>query len=363
MPVPHHETRMPVTEAQILDALKQVKDPDLHADIVSLGFVKDIRIVGGSVAFTVEMTTPACPFKEQLEREAREAVASIEGVDEVVVTMTARVRTREQAPADLLPNVRQIIAVASGKGGVGKSTVTVNLAAALAREGARVGLLDADVYGPSIPLMMGADGEAPLTRNSKILPIYRHGVGLMSLGFLLQEGQAVLWRGPMVAATVKQLLSDVDWGELDYLLVDLPPGTGDAPMSLAQLVPLTGVVVVTTPHSVAANIAGKASSLFKRLNTPLLGVVENMAGYVCEHCGEVTRMFAGEHGEELARSLGISFLGSIPLDPAISAAADAGIPSILAAPDRPQARAFELVAGNLARSVSVMAASKEPAPA
>lgn len=354
-----HDRNVPITEAQVLDALRSVHDPDLHRDVVSLGFIKDVRIVGGSIGFTLELTTPACPVRDVLEQQVHAAVMAIEGVEEVDVTVTARVRPRDTAPADLLPNVRQIIAIASGKGGVGKSTVTVNLAAALAREGARVGLLDADVYGPSIPLMMGADGEQPLTRNSKILPIYRHGVGLMSLGFLLQEGQAVLWRGPMVAATVKQLLSDVEWGELDYLLVDLPPGTGDAPMSLAQLVPLTGVVVVTTPHSVAANIAGKASALFRRLNTPLLGVVENMGGYVCEHCGQVTRLFAGQDGADLAQQLGVEFLGSIPLDPAVSAAAEQGVPSIIAAPDRPQATAFETVAGNLARMVSVMAVSRE----
>lgn len=347
--------QMSITEAQVLEALRTVEDPDLHADIVRLGFVKDVRIVGQSVSFTVELTTPACPVKDILKAEAEEAVAAIEGVDEVVVTMTARVRARETAPADLLPGVKQVVAIASGKGGVGKSTVTVNLAAALAAQGARVGLLDADVYGPSIPMMMGAHGEHPVTRDSKILPIERHGVGMMSLGFLLQEGQAVLWRGPMVAATVKQLLEDVDWGELDYLLVDLPPGTGDAPMSLAQLVPLTGVVIVTTPHAVASNIAGMAAQLFRRLNTPILGVVENMGGYICAACGATTPVFSGLSGSDLARSLQTAFLGSVPLDPAVSAAGDAGVPSLLSCPDSPQARAFLSVAGALAREISKVA--------
>jgi ATP-binding protein involved in chromosome partitioning len=251
---------MDVTADRVLDALRAVQDPDLHRDIVALGFVKDVKVVGGHVAFTVELTTPACPVREQLEEQCRAVVASLEGVEVVEVTMTAQVRSRPSEAEDLIPGVRQCIAVASGKGGVGKSTVTVNLAVALAQEGARVGLMDADVYGPSVPMMMGLQDERPMTRDSKIVPIRRFGVGTMSLGYLLEEGQAVLWRGPMVAGTVKQLLADVDWGELDYLLVDLPPGTGDAPMSLAQLVPLTGVLLVSTPHSVAANIAGKPSS-------------------------------------------------------------------------------------------------------
>ncbi len=213
--------------------------------------------------------------------------------------MTSRVRERQDKPADILPGVSHIIAIASGKGGVGKSTCTVNLAVALAKTGASVGILDADVYGPSIPLLMGANGTHPMTSNDKILPIEKFGLRMMSLGFLLEEGKAVLWRGPMVAGTVRQLLADVDWGELDYLLVDLPPGTGDAPMTLAQQAPLTGVVIVSTPHNVASNIAGKSVALFRRLNTPVIGVIENMGPYLDERTGEVVKMFSGASGDSI----------------------------------------------------------------
>lgn len=263
-------------------------------------------------------------------------------------------------PEDLLPGVKHCVAIASGKGGVGKSTVSVNLAVALARTGAKVGLLDADVYGPSIPLMMGCD-ERPFTSNDKILPIQRHGVALMSLGFLLEEGQAVLWRGPMVATTVRQLLADVDWGDLDYLLVDLPPGTGDAPMTLAQQAPLTGVVIVTTPHHVAANIAGKSVQLFRKLGAPMLGVVENMAGFACPNCGEVTHVFAGLTGEQLAAENDMPYLGSIPLDPMISQSADKGVPSVTANPNGPQAKAFAEIAGRLAQQISIASHSRKEA--
>lgn len=341
-----------LSEAAVLDALRQVQDPDLHRDIVTLGFVKNVQIEGTKVSFTIELTTPACPVKDLLQAEAEGVVMAI-GATEVDVEMTARVRSADREQTPLIPNVKHCIAIASGKGGVGKSTVSVNLALALAQTGARVGLMDADVYGPSIPLMMGVQGEQPLTANNKILPIQRHGVALMSLGFLLQEGQAVLWRGPMVAGTVKQLLEDVMWDELDYLLVDLPPGTGDAPMSLAQLVPLTGVVLVTTPHHVAANIAGKSIQLFRRLNTPLLGVVENMAGYRCPGCGTVTRVFSGMTGEELAAQYGMPFLGSIPLDPEISHASDEGEPALVAYPESGYAKEFRAIAGRLAAEVSV----------
>jgi ATP-binding protein involved in chromosome partitioning len=351
---------MPVTEPQVLDSLKKVIDPDLHRDIVSLGFVKNLLVDGGHVAFTIELTTPACPVREQLQSEADAFVRQIDGVESVSIEMTAQVRSREAKQDDLIPQVKHCIAIASGKGGVGKSTVTVNLAVALAQTGARVGLMDADVYGPSIPMMMGAAGEQPFTRTdpdtgqSKIVPILRYGVKLMSLGFLLEEGKAVLWRGPMVAGTVRQLLADVDWGELDYLLVDLPPGTGDAPMSLAQLAPLSGVVIVTTPHHVAANIAGKSVHLFRRLNAPIIGVVENMAGFACPNCDTVTSIFSGSSGEELAAEYKIPFLGSIPLDPTVSQAGDLGVPSVVAHPERYQATSFKEIAGKLAQQASIL---------
>ncbi|HXH60788.1 MAG TPA: Mrp/NBP35 family ATP-binding protein [Fimbriimonadaceae bacterium] len=348
---------MPVTEQSVLDALRSVEDPDLRADIVRLGFVKEVQIDGPNVSFKIELTTPACPVKDLLQDQAREAVLALGGVENVEVEMTARVRERQTEKEDLAPGVRQIIAVASGKGGVGKSTVSVNLAVALARQGAKVGLLDADVYGPSVPLMMGVAGERPLAQDQKIVPIERFGVRMMSIGFLLEEGQAVLWRGPMVHSTLRQLLGDVLWGDLDYLLVDLPPGTGDAPMSLGQLVPLSGVVIVTTPHGVAANIAGKAASLFKRLGSPLLGVVENMGEFACPSCGTVTRVFAGTTGEELAKSLEAPYLGTVPLDPLVSECTDSGAPCVAAHPDSVQAKAFVEIARRLAAQTSILAES------
>lgn len=349
---------MPITETQVLDALRVVMDPDLHRDIVTLGFVKDVQITGGDVAFKVELTTPACPVKDLLKQQSEDAVKAIPGVASVAVEMTAQVRPRQAVQDDLIPGVKHCIAIASGKGGVGKSTVSVNLAIALAQQGARVGLMDGDVYGPSIPLMMGTD-ERPFSDGNKLVPIEKYGIKMMSLGFLLEEGQAVLWRGPMVAGTVRQLLQDVDWGDLDYLLVDLPPGTGDAPMSLAQLAPLTGVVIVTTPHHVAANIAGKSVALFRRLNSPILGVVENMAGFVCPNCDTVTQIFAGLTGEELARQYGIPFLGSVPLDPSISESGDRGMPALIAHPERPQAEYFRSVAGKLAQQISIAAMTRK----
>jgi ATP-binding protein involved in chromosome partitioning len=346
---------MAVSKEAILEALKQVMDPDLHRDIVTLGFVKDVRECDGTVAVNIELTTPACPVKDRLKEQAEQVILAVPGVKVANVEMTAQVRNREVSPEDMIPGVKHCIAIASGKGGVGKSTVSTNLAIALAQAGAKVGLLDADVYGPSIPLMMGCADDRPESDGKMILPIMKHGIAMMSLGFLLEEGQAVLWRGPMVAATVKQLLVDVAWGELDYLLVDLPPGTGDAPMSLAQLAPLTGVVIVATPDHVAANIAGKSIVLFERLNTPIMGIVENMSGFVCPHCGETTKVFSGLTGEDLAAQHGVPFLGSIPLDPMVSHASDEGVPAMVAFPDRPQTEAFRLIAGQLAAQASISA--------
>lgn len=351
------------TEQDVLDALRRVEDPDLHRDIVSLGFVKEVRIEGSRVHAVVELTTPACPVKDLLKDQCVDAIESLPGVESAEVEMTARVRETDRGAEDLIPSVKHCIAVASGKGGVGKSTVSVSLAVALAQTGAKVGLLDADVYGPSIPMMMGWQGNHPPTEDQKIKPLEAYGVKLMSLGYLLQEGQAVLWRGPMVASTVKQLLGDVNWGDLDYLLVDLPPGTGDAPMSLAQLVPLTGVVLVATPHDVAATIAGKSVQLFRRLNAPIIGVVENMSGFVCPCCGTETKVFAGKSGETLAQEIDVPFLGSIPLDPAVSAASDRGVPPNIAAPESRQAEAIRAIAGRLAQQASIQAMEGNALPA
>lgn len=342
------------TSDDVLSTLRTVQDPDLGRDIVTLGFVKDVVVDGGAVSFKVELTTPACPVKDQLRDECHSKVLAL-GFEKVDVEMTARVVERPKEGRDLLPNVAHCIAIASGKGGVGKSTVSVNLALSLAATGARVGLLDADIYGPSIPMMLGVEFERPFTRDNLILPIKKHGLSMMSIGFLLEEGQAVLLRGPMVAGTVRQLLGDVDWGELDYLLVDLPPGTGDAPMTLAQIAPLTGAVIVTTPHHIAANIAGKAAQLFTRLNSSILGVVENMAGYVCPSCDAVSQIFTGMSGDELANRLKIPYLGSIPLDPTISRSSDEGVPARIAYPQSIYSKAFDLIAGKLAAQASIEA--------
>ncbi|MFN3689499.1 MAG: Mrp/NBP35 family ATP-binding protein [Fimbriimonadales bacterium] len=337
-----------VSREQVLDALRNIVDPDLHRDIVSLGFVKDVAICDGAVKVVLELTTPACPVKEQMKAQAERFIAQLPGVSAVNVEMTAQVRGRTVAPEDLLPEVKHVIAIASGKGGVGKSTVSVNLAVALAQSGAKVGLLDADIYGPSIPKMLGCQGEHPLVESGQIIPIRRYGVSVMSIGFLLEEEQAAMWRGPAT-----RVLPMWRWGALDYLLVDLPPGTGDAPMTTAQTVPLTGVVIVMTPQAVAASIAGKSVALFRRLNAPILGVVENMAEFVCPHCGQRTTIFPGPGARAFAEKLHVPFLGSVPLDPAVSIASDSGQPAVIAAPDSAQAQAFRAIASKLAAAVSV----------
>ncbi len=350
---------MQVTEEMVLGALRSVRDPDLGRSIVDLGFVKDVKICGGNVAFTLELTTPACPVKDMLEQEARGAVMSLPGVESVTLELTSRVVQGRTADHELLPNVKHVIAVASGKGGVGKSTVSCNLAISLAETGAAVGLVDLDVYGPSIPRMMGCHEEQPRVFEHKLVPIVAHGVKLMSIGFMMRDEQAGIWRGPIVAGTVRQLFGEVDWGELDYLIADLPPGTGDAPMSAAQLVPLSGVVIVMTPQEVAARIASKSIIMFRKLNAPIVGVIENMAGFVCPNCGVESQVFPGPGGRELARQFQAPFLGSIPLDPLVGESSDKGLPSVLAYPDRPQAHAFRQIAGQLAAQITIFSVSGE----
>ncbi len=352
-----------VTESQILEALKVVQDPDLHRDIVSLGFVKDVKVCGGNVAFKVELTTPACPVKDLLRDQAHAVVAALPDVDHVEVEMTAQVRGSQQA-GPLIPGVKNVIAVASGKGGVGKSTVATNLAVSLAQYGSSVGLMDADVYGPTIPLLMGADAQ-PELQGDKIVPIERFGVKIMSMGFFLEEGKAVVWRGPMIGKFLNQILADVLWEDLDYLVVDLPPGTGDAAMSLAQLIPLTGVVIVMTPQDVAQHIANKAIDMFRQLeaaggsHVPILGVVENMSGFICPNCGVESALFRKGGGEKAAERLGVPFLGAIPLDPTITVSGDSGIPAVVMDPDSKQAEAFRNMAGQVAARVSTLAVTSK----
>ena len=344
-----------VTPEQVLSKLRLVQDPDLHRDIVSLGFIKNLKIENTRVSFQVELTTPACPVKEQLKAQCEEVVKTLEGVESVEVTMTANVRAAStQSNRIVLPTVKNVIAIASGKGGVGKSTVTINLAMALASEGARVGLLDADIYGPSIPLMMGTLDEKPESREKRVIPIERNGVKMMSMGYLIPQGEPVVWRGPMVHGALTQFLSQVEWGELDYLLIDMPPGTGDAQLTISQSAPLSGAVIVTTPQEVSLIDARKGLRMFQNVKVPILGVVENMAGFVCGHCQEITPIFRQGGGEKMAKEMGVPLLGSIPIDAQISEASDLGTPMVTAHPNAEVSIRYLTIARQLAAKLSVM---------
>ncbi len=360
---------MPVTSEQVLDALRIVKDPDLHRDIVSLGFVQQLKIDGGKIAFDVVLTTPACPVKGELHDQAKGAVMALPGVEQVDVHMTFSVATsRKPTAGQLIPQVSNVVAVASGKGGVGKSTVSVNLALALAATGAKVGLLDADIYGPNIPLMMGIKDKPYMygTEDNRIVPPVAYGVKIMSIGFFVaDEDTPVIWRGPMVHGAINQFLTDVDWGELDYLVVDLPPGTGDAPLSLTQLVPVAGVVIVTTPQDVALQDVIKGVAMFEKLDVPIAGVIENMSYFCCPHCGQNTEIFGHGGGQRVSEKYGIPLLGRIPLDASIREGGDDGHPVFLAAPEGPLAAAFMATAEQMAARISTLAlerADEEKAP-
>ncbi len=333
-----------ITVESILAALSQVEDPELHRDLVSLNMIRDLEVNGETVNFTLVLTTPACPLKGTLEKLAREAVLAVPGVKQVNIKMDA------QVPADgrrrelfQLP-IRNAIAVASGKGGVGKSTVSVNLAVSLAQSGARVGLLDADIYGPNIPTMMGISSAGGI-RENKLIPAEAHGVRLMSMGFLVQPGQPLIWRGPMLHSAIRQFLSDVEWGELDYLLIDLPPGTGDAPLSLAQSLPLSGVIIVTLPQAVSLEDASRGLTMFRTLEVPILGVIENMRG----------EFFGAGGGEKLARAAGVPFLGAVPMEAAVRQSGDNGQPIVVAQPDSDAAIAFKAIAKQVAARISIEA--------
>jgi ATP-binding protein involved in chromosome partitioning len=343
-----------VSEENVLEALRKVNDPELHRDLVSLGMVKEIKVDGGAVAVTVELTTPACPMREQVEAETKAAVQALPGVTAVTVALTANVR-KPPAGRQPIPGVKHIIAVGSGKGGVGKSTVTTNLAVALAEAGAQVGLLDSDIYGPSIPLMMGVYRQ-PEVVGKRMIPPVSHGVKLMSLGFLLPDHTApVVWRGPMVGQAVTQMLMEVEWGELDYLLADLPPGTGDASLTLAQAIPLSGAVIVMTPQEVAVQIATKTLNMFHTLRVPILGIIENMSYLLCPHCAQPVELFGHGGGRKASQRLEVPFLGEIPLDPDLRRGGDVGRPILIEHPDSQVAAIFRQVAANLAGRISVEA--------
>jgi ATP-binding protein involved in chromosome partitioning len=342
-----------VTKDEVLSALRTVQDPDLHKDIVTLGFVKDVRIAGGDVDFTIELTTPACPVREEMKAEAEAKVAALAGVSAARAKMTANVSTRGGFGRQAIPGVRNILAVGAGKGGVGKSTTSVNLAVALARKGARVGLLDGDVYGPNIPQMLGLAASPEVDDDKRILPPEGFGIKVISMGMLVPPDQPIIWRGPMLHGAVQQFMRDVAWGELDYLVVDLPPGTGDVALSMAQSVPMAGAVVVTTPQAVSVSDVRKAVAMFRQLNIPLLGVIENMSYFVCGHCQERTDIFGNGGGRHMAEDLGIPFLGEVPIDTRVRVGGDEGQPIVAAAPDAPAALAFLDLASRVAAQVSI----------
>jgi ATP-binding protein involved in chromosome partitioning len=352
-----------ITQDAVLAALRGVKDPQTQQDIVALGLVRDLAVEGDRVALTLAFTNQPPPSRVTMHTMATRLVGQIPGVRDVQIRMGAGAaehahgHAHAHAPAsaaggrpapspDLIPEVRHTIAVSSGKGGVGKSTVAVNLAAALRRTGATVGIIDADVYGPDVPMMLGARGRPGMFDN-RIIPVEAHGLKLMSIGLLVQEREALVWRGPMIHSFIQQMLKDVTWGALDYMVFDMPPGTGDAQLSLSQVLPLSGVVMVTTPQDVALLDVRKALGMFQRLNVPILGVVENMSGFVCPHCGEKTAIFGDAGGNRIAEEYGVPLLARIPLEPETRVAGDEGTPLVLRRPDSPQAKAF----ADLARAV------------
>jgi ATP-binding protein involved in chromosome partitioning len=341
-----------VTSEQVLSALRAVQDPDLHKDIVTLGFVKDVRVSGGEVDFTIELTTPACPVRDEMKAEAEQRVAALPGVTAARAKMTADVRARGGFGRQAIEGIRNIVAVGAGKGGVGKSTTAVNLALALAAEGAAVGVLDADIYGPSQPMMLGIGGR-PESRDGKHLePMEGHGLQAISIGFLIDIDTPMVWRGPMVTQALEQLLKDTRWRDLDYLVVDLPPGTGDIQLTLAQKVPVTGAVIVTTPQDIALIDARKGLKMFEKVGIPILGVVENMSYHTCPKCGHESHIFGSGGAERMCRDYGTELLGQLPLDEAIRSQADSGKPTVVSDPDGPIAEIYRRIARRCAVKIA-----------
>jgi len=367
---------MAITKEQVLDALSNVMDPDLGKDIVTLNMVEELFIDGMDVHFTVNLTTPACPMKEQIQRAAENAIVHLVDPDAVPhVTMTANVRGSEgrthvsdlptdpSTPEDPLSQVKNIIAVASGKGGVGKSTIAVNLAVALAKTGAKVGLVDTDIYGPSIPTMFATNERPNINTQRKLIPVEKYGVKLLSMGFLVDPDQAVVWRGPMVSSAVKQFLTDSEWGQLDYLVMDMPPGTGDIQLTIVQSVPLTGAVIVSTPQVVALDDARKGVAMFKKVKVPVLGIVENMAYFTPPDAPDKKYHIFGKDGaRNLATRLDVPFLGEVPLEQVVREGGDEGLPAVLKDAASPAGRALTEIAGEVARQVSIRNMTGEATP-
>jgi ATP-binding protein involved in chromosome partitioning len=333
-----------ISAETILTALSKVQEPELHKDLVTLNMVRDLEIKDGVVSFTILLTTPACPLKDSIEKAARQAAQTVPGVKTVNIKMNSNVPTDGRLRGLLQIPVRNVIAVASGKGGVGKSTVSANLAVVLAQAGARVGLMDADIYGPNIPTMMGVH-TIPESIENKLIPAEAYDVKVMSMGFLVKPGQPLIWRGPMLNSAIRQFLSDVDWGELDYLIIDLPPGTGDVPLSLAQTLPLSGVVIVTLPQAVSLEDASRGLEMFRTLEVPILGVIENMRG----------EFFGSGGGEDLARIAKVPFLGAVPMEQSVRISGDTGQPIVASRPDSAAAQALKSIAEQVAARISVTA--------
>jgi ATP-binding protein involved in chromosome partitioning len=354
---------MQVTETAVLEALKAVHDPDLHRDIVSLKFIKNLRIDGGRVAFSIELTTPACPVKDQMRDQARAAVLAVPGVTAVDIEMTAKVRST--VGADLgkapVPGVKNIIAVGAGKGGVGKTTVAVNLAIALSQYGGRVAMIDGDIYGPNVPIMLGIQAQLT-TDGQKIVPAEQYGIQLVSMAFLTGDDAPVIWRGPMLHGVIQQFFREVRWDNIDYLIVDMPPGTGDVALSLSQTVPVSGAVVVTTPQTVSVADTRRAVRMYQKLNIPTLGLIENMSHFVCPNCSHEADIFGRGGGEALARELSVPFLGRIPIYQPIRIGGDAGVPIAVGEPQSVAARAFRTTAEQLAAQLSIASFSKKSIP-
>jgi ATP-binding protein involved in chromosome partitioning len=354
---------MAVDHAAVLDALKVVRDPDLNRDIVSLGFIKNLTIADGRVAFTIELTTPACPVKDQMRDQARAAVLRVPGVSEVDVALSARVREAVGGDGGRQPlaGVKNVIAVGAGKGGVGKTTLSVNLALALAKSGSRVGMIDGDIYGPNVPMMLGLKTQLG-TDGQKIIPAEKYGLQVISMGFLTEDDAPIIWRGPMLHSALQQFFREVRWIDLDYLVIDMPPGTGDVALSLGQTVPVAGAVVVTTPQQVSLADSRRAVAMYKKLNIPTLGIVENMSYFVCPGCGKESDIFGTGGGETMAASLGLPFLGRIPLYQPIREGGDSGVPLMIAEPDAPAARAIMQAAERLAAQVSIASYARPTIP-
>ncbi|MBM4421777.1 MAG: Mrp/NBP35 family ATP-binding protein [Chloroflexi bacterium] len=350
-----------ITKEAVLRALGKVNEPELHRDLVTLNMIRDLEINGGAVSFTVMLTTPACPLKNVMERDCRNEVMKVPGVESVSIKWGSNVPADNRILGQLSLKVKNTIAVASGKGGVGKSTVAVNVAVALAQMGASVGLMDADIYGPNANIMLGARRMPPPTNvngEPKMVPAQAHGVKLMSMGFLVKPDQALVWRGPMLHSAIRQFLSDVEWGDLDYLIVDLPPGTGDVQLSLTQSVPLTGGVIVTLPQEVSQADALRGITMFKQLDVPMLGVIENMS-YLPMPDGTMMDLFGRGGGKTLAEQAGVPFIGEVPIDPKVRVGGDSGVPIVVSNPDSPAAQAFIAVAKEVAAKVSVLTLSRE----